>query len=258
MKHCIGKDHVDFRTTQQQDAAQFLQYFLERLDRAELKSKLEPVTSSLLGFCTTTRLVCNADQKVKYKDSAVETIWSLAIPKDGRADVSPDPKRQKQEDSEKPATVTLQACIEQWSRSITVEDLRWPHLGNAVHTANQTVGFKSFPRYLLVQIQRYELSADWTPIKLDVHMDIPHDLNLDPFRSKGPQEGESLVPDDPEGATPAAAAKPVIDEAALVQLMDMGFSMNSCKRALTAVGGSNVEAAMGWVFEHNVSQSGHR
>jgi ubiquitin carboxyl-terminal hydrolase 5/13 len=33
----------------------------------------------------------------------------------------------------------------------------------------------------------------------------------------------------------------------------MGFSLNSCKRALTAVGGENVEAAMGWVFEHNVS-----
>eukprot|EP00984_Skeletonema_dohrnii_P033481 scaffold30221_cov67-Skeletonema_dohrnii-CCMP3373.AAC.1 len=33
--------------------------------------------------------------------------------------------------------------------------------------------------------------------------------------------------------------------------MDMGFTMNGCKRALTAVGGSNVEAAMNWVFEHS-------
>lgn len=30
-KHCIGKDHVDFRTTQQQDAAQFWQYLLQQL-----------------------------------------------------------------------------------------------------------------------------------------------------------------------------------------------------------------------------------
>jgi ubiquitin carboxyl-terminal hydrolase 5/13 len=34
--------------------------------------------------------------------------------------------------------------------------------------------------------------------------------------------------------------------------MDMGFTMNGCKRALVAVGGSNVEAAMNWVFEHNM------
>ena len=45
---------------------------------------------------------------------------------------------------------------------------------------------------------------------------------------------------------------PTLDEGAIGQLMDMGFSLNSCKRALTAVGGSNVEAAMTWVFEHNM------
>jgi ubiquitin carboxyl-terminal hydrolase 5/13 len=33
--------------------------------------------------------------------------------------------------------------------------------------------------------------------------------------------------------------------------MDMGFTMNGCKRALTAVGGSDVEAAMTWIFEHS-------
>ena len=33
--------------------------------------------------------------------------------------------------------------------------------------------------------------------------------------------------------------------------MDMGFSMNGCKRALTTVGGSDVEAATNWIFEHN-------
>jgi ubiquitin carboxyl-terminal hydrolase 5/13 len=31
----------------------------------------------------------------------------------------------------------------------------------------------------------------------------------------------------------------------------MGFNMNGSKRALMAVGGSNVDAAMNWVFEHN-------
>jgi ubiquitin carboxyl-terminal hydrolase 5/13 len=33
--------------------------------------------------------------------------------------------------------------------------------------------------------------------------------------------------------------------------MDMGFSLNSCKRALTAVGGSDIAAAMDWAFQHN-------
>ncbi|KAL7556078.1 hypothetical protein ACA910_004627 [Epithemia clementina (nom. ined.)] len=53
------------------------------------------------------------------------------------------------------------------------------------------------------------------------------------------------------GTVAAASAAAVLDKNALAQLMDMGFSLNSSKRALTAVGGSSVEAAMEWVFEHN-------
>jgi ubiquitin carboxyl-terminal hydrolase 5/13 len=34
--------------------------------------------------------------------------------------------------------------------------------------------------------------------------------------------------------------------------MDMGFSLNGCKRALMAVGGSDAEVAMNWIFEHNM------
>ena len=80
-KHCVGHDHVDFRTGQQQDAAQYLQYLLEKLDRAELgagdrlKSKdgggPALVTSHLFSYKTETRLVCEADQKVLYKTSPV-------------------------------------------------------------------------------------------------------------------------------------------------------------------------------------------
>merc|ERR1712232_311872 len=33
--------------------------------------------------------------------------------------------------------------------------------------------------------------------------------------------------------------------------MDMGFSMNGCKRALHAVGGSDIESVMNWIFQHN-------
>lgn len=33
--------------------------------------------------------------------------------------------------------------------------------------------------------------------------------------------------------------------------MEIGFSYNGCKRALLKTGGSDVEAAMNWIFEHN-------
>ena len=261
-KHLIGKDHVDFRTGQQQDAVQFLQYFLEQIDRAELKQDRDIIpTSNLFAFQTESRIVCSADQKIKYKDNAAETMWSLRVPME-KAEVlpanpeskqEPELKRQKQGEGNKDIpTVAFSQCLESWSAEIALENFRWPHLQNAPHPATETSRFKNFPRYLWVQIQRYELGPDWQPIKLEVNLDIPETIDLASYKAVGPQESESLVPEEEGGSARAAASQPEISEAALGQLMDMGFAMNGCKRALMAVGGSDSEAAMNWIFEHNM------
>lgn len=261
-KHLIGKNHVDFRTGQQQDAAQFLQYFLEQIDRAEAKHDREMLpTSNLFSFVTQERIVCSADQKIKYKDSANETMLSLRVPME-KAEVipkeEPELKKLKQEgeDNKEIPTVTIGQCLDSWSAETTLDDFRWPHLQNAVHSGTQVTRFQNFPRYLLIQIQRYQLGPDWQPIKLEVNLDIPEDIDLTSYKAAGPQNGECLVPDEEEGgaigATGSAAPKIEISEGALSQLMDMGFGMNGCKRALTTVGGSDTEAAMNWIFEHNM------
>ena len=258
-KHLIGKDHVDFRTAQQQDAAHFLQYLLEQLDRAEMKKDKSLVkTSFLFSFMTQDRLVCSADNKIKYKAHGPETIWSLRVPMEKamilpKMDDEPEQKKLKHagEEEEKPVpTVTFADCVDSWAAQSTLDDYRWPHLQNAVHAATQTTGFQNFPRYLWVQIQRYKLGSDWQPVKLEVNLDISEELDLTGYKIKGPQEGEDLVPDGAEVSV--KPDQPAISEAALGQLMDMGFGMNGCKRALQAVGGSDSEAAMNWIFEHNM------
>ena len=267
-KHAVAKDHPEFRTGHQQDASEFLQYYLEQLDRAEKGSPLlQPSeggslhpSSYLFSFQTTTRMLCTADQKVRYKDSAAETILPLRIPMEKgvvkKDDVgTPDPKRLKpsdNDDDKEIPTVTLTDCLEAWASENTVDDIRWAHLDHAMHPTVQTTRLTNFPRYLVLQAQRYTIGPDWTPLKLEVRLEVPEDLDLSEYKSAGPQDNEVLVPDDVEESAPTAAHSTAsIDEAALAQLMDMGFSLNSCKRALNAVGGSNVEAAMGWVFEHN-------
>ncbi|GAX24776.1 ubiquitin carboxyl-terminal hydrolase 5/13 [Fistulifera solaris] len=271
-KHCIGKEHVDFSTGQQQDAAHFLQYYLELLDRTELShtattsKTLQPCASHLFAFATEQRRVCTADQTIKYSTSvAPETVLTLRIPmenavvrEDEEASItetpkSPDMKRMKKDgDDEEPIpSISMSAIVASWAAESIVSDLRWKHLGDQVHAAHETVRLENFPRYLLIQLQRYTLGPDWQPIKLKVKVENADSiLDLTPYRAKGAQPGETLVPDEPEEGN-AADASVSIDEGALSQLMDMGFSMNSCKRALHAVGGSDVEAAMGWVFEHN-------
>ena len=280
-KNLIGKDHVDFRTGQQQDAAQYLRYLFERLDRAELGAGTArlpsgggdsvPVSSNLFAFKTETRSVCCIDSKIKYLQSAADTILNLRIPMEkgkiipkseeaDRPPTPPDQKRQKSDEGkesekkeEEVPTVTFKDCLDAWSASSTIDDVRWSHLGGAVASATAQVRFDNFPRYLIVQMNRYEMGADWTPKKIEVNIDMPQDIDLNSLKAKGPQDGEDLVPEEDEdsGTAAATSTQPSIDEGALVQLMDMGFSMNGCKRALTTVGGSDVEAAMNWIFEHN-------
>eukprot|EP00980_Cylindrotheca_fusiformis_P017204 scaffold5296_cov215-Cylindrotheca_fusiformis.AAC.7 len=254
-KHIIGKDHVDFKTGQQQDAAQFLQYLLEQIDRAEMKFDCDiQKTSRLFSFQTESRLLCSADQKIKYADTAPETVWSLRVPMERAVVIpasekeEPEQKRLKQEEEKSIPSVSFDACLDGWSAEAILDDYRWPHLGNTVHTATQKTRFKNFPSHLWIQIQRYTLGPDWQPVKLEVKLDIPEELDLSAYKATGPQDGETLVPDE----VAQAPSQPEISEAALGQLMDMGFGMNGCKRALMAVGGSNTEAAMNWIFEHNM------
>lgn len=268
-KSVIGKEHVEFSTGQQQDAAHFLQYLLEKIDSAELSSgdrvlnKVSgsdhtPTTSNLFAFKTTERLVCAKDNKVKYKEGHPESVWSLRIPMEkavfpqshsNAMDSEPDEKRKKDI-----PTVTLQSCVESWAEMHHIHDIKWSHLNNAVADATQQTRFSNFPRYIILQLQRYELGPDWTPKKLEVNIDVPDELDLTALKASGPQAGEDIVKDDPEDTVMADASapnQPPVDEGALVQLMDMGFSMNGCMRALVTVGGSDVEAAMNWIFEHS-------
>jgi len=98
------------------------------------------------------------------------------------------------------------------------------------------------------------LGPDWQPIKLEVNIDIPENIDLTNYRTSGPKEGECLVPDeqeDDQAGVLGSGPQSQISETALAQLMDMGFGTNGCKRALIAVGGSDAEAAMNWIFEHS-------
>ena len=271
-KHVVGHNHVDFRTGQQQDAAQYFLHLLEKLDRAELgagdrlKSKDGSgpalVSSRLFSYKTESRAVCEADNMVKYKESPPEMMLSMRIPRS--KSILPDPnmpdlKRQKSEepgddyrDKNEVPIVTFDACLDEWSAVTTIDDYRWPHLQNSISPASSQTRFANFPRYIMIHMQRYELGDDWQPRKIEVEIDVPEHVSLQKYKGLGPQEGEELVPEETnaslESLTPLI---PAIDEGVLGQLMDMGFNMNGCKRALMAVGGSNVDAAMNWVFEHN-------
>ena len=65
--------------------------------------------------------------------------------------------------------------------------------------------------------------------------------------------GKGLLPDEtplPESSETSASALPQFNEAAMSQLLAMGFPDVRCQKALLATGNSDAEVAMTWLFEH--------
>ncbi|KAL7556882.1 hypothetical protein ACA910_022398 [Epithemia clementina (nom. ined.)] len=80
-KQVIGKNHVDFSTGQQQDAAQFLQYFLEQSNRAEQAHKAH--------FMTTQTASSSSTSSTTSTNTSVPTSTFLSRPRGGRCPLAP-------------------------------------------------------------------------------------------------------------------------------------------------------------------------
>ncbi|GFR49487.1 hypothetical protein Agub_g11426 [Astrephomene gubernaculifera] len=165
--------------------------------------------------------------------------------------------------------VPFDACLQRFAGTEVVDDYRSAALGGRRTHATKRTRFASFPPYLLVQINRYFQDTDWTLKKLEVLVEVPDRLDLEPLRGAGPQPGEQLQPAEEDAATPGAAgaapasgqpaaATPAAgqpqqqpDAALVASLVEMGFEANACARAAVAVGaGAGLEAAMEWLLGH--------
>ncbi|KAG2483306.1 hypothetical protein HYH03_017809 [Edaphochlamys debaryana] len=156
--------------------------------------------------------------------------------------------------------VPFDACLQRFAGSEVVDDYSSAALGGRRTAATKRTRFASFPPYLLVQINRYFQDTDWTLKKMDVLVEAPDALDLEPLRAAGPQPGEQLQPTDapePEAAgvqaaapAPAQPERPAPDPALVSALVDMGFGPNACARAAVAVANAGAEAAMEWLLGH--------
>lgn len=281
----VGKGHPDFSTGQQQDAVEYFQHLLELLTRSErvAAGRIGPLfddntdsdtanlpSASLFKFAFEDRVECLASKKVKYVPRD-DSFIQLQIPLDAATNASQvneyqsiEQKRQRIDDGESKQQddkdkvvpiVPFHACVDKTLAPEIIEDFLSSATGKK-GLAQKTVRFKSFPRYLLVQMRRFYVSEDWTPEKLDVVVNVPEVLSLSQYLSSGLIDGEELLPEDPSAPGSAAASTGASDtvvtpdDSLVAQLVSMGFSENGCKRAAIATKNGNAEVAMEWIFSH--------
>lgn len=263
----IGRGHSEFSSNRQQDAGEFVGYFLDQLARQErmaLGSRLESgkPLANLFEFAVEGRLEQQSEAKgvlysrqkqnmlmlpIKLEDA--ENLAEVTAYRSAQASVEEkDPKKPKTEgESEEPKPlIQLAAALNRWAAPEDGIEFRGAQ-------ATKTTKLATMPRYLMIQVNRYSINEKWMPVKIDCKVPMPESVSLEHLRGKGPQPGENELKDDgpaPAATATPAAAGPEPDELTVAQLLSMGVPENAAKRACLAVQNAGPDMAASWYFEH--------
>ncbi|XP_074752019.1 ubiquitin carboxyl-terminal hydrolase 5 isoform X6 [Athene noctua] len=255
-KSLIGKGHPEFSTNRQQDAQEFFLHFINMVER-NCRSSENP--NEVFRFLVEEKLKCLATEKVKYTQR-VDYIMQLPVPMDAALNkdelLEYEEKKRQAEEEKQPlpelvrAKVPFSSCLEAYGAPEQVDDF-WSTALQAKSVALKTTRFASFPDYLVIQIKKFTFGLDWVPKKLDVSIEMPEELDISALQGTGLQDGEEEMPDiAPPLVTPDEPKAPMLDESVIIQLVEMGFPMDACRKAVYYTGNSGVEAAMNWVMSH--------
>ncbi|XP_044766988.1 ubiquitin carboxyl-terminal hydrolase 5 isoform X1 [Coccinella septempunctata] len=251
-KNLVGKGHPEFSTKKQQDVQEFLLHLLTILER-NTKNMDNP--GECFKFQIEERYQCSDSKKVKYLTRS-DVILPLMIPMDAATNkeevASYEARKAELEAQGKHVDPNLLvrpkikffSCLEVFSQSEVINNFYSTAAGKVV-TARKTTRLASFPDYLVIQLKKFMLREDWVPIKLDVSIEMPDEIDFAALRGNGLQDDEELLP-EPDNPPPM----PPMDQEVLKQLTDMGFPPESCKRAVFNTHNSGLEAATAWIMEH--------
>ncbi|XP_074646299.1 ubiquitin carboxyl-terminal hydrolase 5-like [Tubulanus polymorphus] len=242
-KSLVGRGHAEFSTKRQQDVQEYLLHLINLIER---NSRGSSNPCDCFRYQVEEKIQCMQSKKVKYthRDDfllALPIPLETAVNKDEvmayetkKAELEANGQKIDAKELVRPR-VSLLSCIEAFSAAELVDDFFSTAI-NAKSTAQKMTRLATFPDYLFVQLKKFTIGDDWVPKKLDVSIDVPGEIDLTRLRGKGLEQGEELLPETTD---------PTVQ-----QLVDMGFALEGCKRAVFHTQNRGVEAAMEWVIEH--------
>ncbi|XP_065700555.1 ubiquitin carboxyl-terminal hydrolase 13 isoform X1 [Patagioenas fasciata] len=264
-KAFISKGHPEFSSNRQQDAREFFLHLINLVERNPVGSE-NP--SDVFRFLVEERTQCCQSRKVRYTER-VDYIMQLPVAMEAATNkdelIAYELKRREAEAARRPppelvrAKIPFSACLQAFSEPSNVEDF-WSSALQAKSAGVKTSRFVSFPEYLVVQIKKFTFGLDWIPKKLDVSVDMPDFLDISHLRARGLQPGEEelpdiappiVIPDDPKDRMVNHFMESLdIDESSVMQLAEMGFPLEACRKAVYYTGNLGAEVAFNWIIAH--------
>uniref|UniRef100_A0A336MN68 Ubiquitin carboxyl-terminal hydrolase n=1 Tax=Culicoides sonorensis TaxID=179676 RepID=A0A336MN68_CULSO len=252
-KTLIGKGHQDFSTNTQQDAQEFFSHVINVLNKHSL-NQTNP--GDAFKFKVEDRVECGSSANVKYtyRDEwclplniplqAVTNFDEVQAYEKRRLEAEENGLKLAPEDVVRPK-IPLQACFQKFGEVETVEQF-FSSAINDTTFAKKSTRLATMPDYLVLHLKKFTIREDWTEVKLDVAIDIPDVLDLTSLRGIGLQPDEKELPE----ITGNLPELPAQDPAVLSALVDMGFPIEACKKAIYFTKNSGLEAATQWMMEH--------
>lgn len=257
LKAIVGKGHPEFSTNRQQDALELFQYLLTLIERSEHAHGEGQDPGKVFSFKFIDRMQCTTSKNVRYSDR-LDNVVSLPIPIEKAVNLAEynaymEEEAKKTEEQKKldrenkkevirPA-VKLTDCLIQLCSPEDIDGFYSSAIKDKT-IGIKTTQFGTMPKYLMVQVRKFKLDSGWVPMKMDVDIIAPDELDLEPFRSHGLQPGEVELPteDSPEPVIPW-------DEEVVSQLVAMDIPLVRAQRASVATK-SDANAAMEWLFSN--------
>lgn len=220
-KNLVGREHREFSTGKQQDAAEYFQYLLDYMKRAERTGLprineaigagvgtgssdiADKSTASLFDYLLERRYECPVTQQVKYicDHGTCFNVMELSIPPDSPAVVAAEAEAEAEKLAQAAGSseasgnqeVTKKPRIDSKVPSLAFSDLLDAHFESAQVTMTnpsistqvpmtQTTKMASYPRYLMVKLGRYYVDSQWRQKKITVAVDVPDVLDLSKYK----------------------------------------------------------------------------
>ncbi|CAG08062.1 unnamed protein product, partial [Tetraodon nigroviridis] len=233
LKALVSRGHPEFSSNRQQDAHEFLLHLINLVERNSAGSE-NP--SDVFRFLVEERIQCCQSRRVRYSQR-VDYCIQLPAPMEAAINreelLAYETKRKEAEENIQPlpepvrARIPFTACLQAFTEPENVPDF-WSSALQAKSAGVKTSRFASFPEYLILQIKKFTFGVDWVPKKLD----------------------NSMSSIDCIDAVFVLFPAPEIDEAAVMQLAEMGFPLEACRKAVYYTGNMGPEMAFNWIIAH--------
>ncbi|CAJ0956684.1 unnamed protein product, partial [Mesorhabditis belari] len=224
-KRIAGAGHPEFKTARQQDAEEYVRYLIEKITAKTPAGVSDPMLA--FKFHKEERLQDLNTRKVRYTQNE-ETVLAIPVLKSSLHAIP---------DQEGRFSACFKECLANVFEPEQIEDRYL-----------KSVTFKSFPDFLIVQLQKFTVDeATYQQKKLDIDLAVPDVLDLSQYRSLGGlQPGET--PMEENEPIVVAAPKLDVDENIVAQLEGMGFSRNAALKAALDTKTQGLEAAAEWLM----------